>query len=167
MPLFLCRWLNGDCSVVWAPSREDAIVELDQVANAEACPITHVRTFQVHWVLNEQGKLILEALGEGTEEEIVSSAYPVLDKALSDAYEDGVYDSYETLPPDRRAAIAKAVEAERSRIAGDRTQTAEPLTEIGRDVKKHTDVPTVLVDRIVRQVATEKLKDFRGRGKPS
>ena len=63
--------------------------------------------------------------------------------------------------------IAKAVEVERSRIAGDRTQTAEPLTELGRDVKRQTDVPTVLVDRIVRHVATEKLKDFRGRGKPS
>ena len=32
MPLFLCRWLNGDCSVVWAQNTEDAIVELDQVA---------------------------------------------------------------------------------------------------------------------------------------
>lgn len=167
MPLFLCRWLNGDCSVVWAPNKEDAIVELDQVANAEGCPITQLRSFQVHFVLNAQGKLALEALGEGTEEEILSFAYPVLDKALSDAYGDGAYDSHETLPPDRRAAIAKAIEAEWSRIAGDRTQTAEPLTELGRDVKKQTDVPTVLVDRIVRHVATNKLKDFRGRGKPS
>ena len=137
------------------------------MANAEACPITQVRAFQVHFVLNEQGKLTLEALGEGTEEEIVSFAYPVLDQALSDAYEDGDYDSYEALPPDRRAAIAKAVEAERSRIAGDRTETAEPLTGLGRDLKKQTDIPTILVDRIVRHVATKKLKDFSGRGKPS
>ena len=167
MPLFLCRWPDGDCSVVWAPYKDDAIVELDQVANAEACPITQVRAFQIHFVLNEQGKLMLEALGEGTEEEIVSLAYPVLDQALSDAYGDGVYDSYEALPPERRAAIATAVEAERSRIAGDRTQTAEPLTELGRDVKKQTDIPTILVDRIVRHVATTKLKAFSRRGKPS
>ena len=167
MSLFLCRWPNGDCSVVWAPHKEDAIVELDHVANAEDCPITQVRAFQIHFVLNEQGKLILEALGEGTEEEIVSLAYPVLDQALSDAYGDGVYDSYETLPPDRRAAIAKAVETELSRIAGDRPQTAEPLTELGRDAKKQTDMPAILVDRIVGHVATAKLKAFRGRGKPS
>lgn len=167
MPLFLCRWPDGDCSVVWAPHKADAIVELDQVANAEACAITQVRAFQVHFVLNDEGKLVLEAFGEGTEEEIVSFAYPMLDQALSDAYGDGVYDSYEALPPDRRAAIAKAVEAERSRIAVDRTQAAGPLTEIGRDVKKQTDIPTALVDRIVRHVATTKLKDLRGRGKPS
>ena len=139
----------------------------DHVANAEACSVTQVRTFQAHFVLNEQGRLMLEALGEGTEEEIVSSAYPLLDAALSDAYADGVCDSYETLPPDRRAAIARAVEAEQSRMSGDRTPTAEPLTQAGRDVKKQTGLPTVLVDRIVRDVATEKLKHFRGRGKPN
>lgn len=167
MPLFLCRWPNGDCSVVWAPRKEDAIVELDQVGNAEACTITQVCSFQVHFVLNEQGKLMLEALGEGTEKQIVSFAYPVLDQALSDAYGDGVYDSYETLPPDRRAAIATAVEAERSRLAGVGTPTAEPLTALGRDVKNQTDIPTILVDRIVRHVATKQLKGFKGRSKPS
>ena len=45
MPLFLCRWPNGDCSVVWASNKEDAIVELDQVGKAEGCPIVQVRTF--------------------------------------------------------------------------------------------------------------------------
>ena len=40
MPLLLCRWSNGDCSMVWARHQEDAIVELDQVANPEGCPIT-------------------------------------------------------------------------------------------------------------------------------
>ena len=36
MPLFLCRWFNGDCSVVWARNKEDAIVELDESAYAAA-----------------------------------------------------------------------------------------------------------------------------------
>lgn len=166
MPLFLCRWLNGDCSVVWAPNKHDAIVELDQVGNAEACPITQIRSFQVHFVLNDQGKLALEAFGEGTEEEMISFAYPVLAKALSDARHEEAGETYEDLPPDRLAAIAKAIEAERHRIARDQTQAPEPVTALGRDVKKQTDVPTVLVDRIVRQVATQKLKGFRGRGSP-
>ncbi len=43
MPLFLCRWPNGDCSIVLARTKEDAIIELDQVGNAEDCPITQVR----------------------------------------------------------------------------------------------------------------------------
>lgn len=167
MPLFLCRWPNGDCSVVSARNKDDAIVELDQVGNAEGCPLVRIRTFQLHFALTERGELALEGFGENTREEIVSSGYPLLDKALQDAYGDEGYDGYDSMPPDRRAAIAHAVERERGRIELDETQTREPLTEIGRDVKSQTDLPTVLADRLVRQVATTRLKRFKGRSKPS
>ena len=167
MPLFFCRWYNGDCSVVWARNKEDAIVELDQVANAEGCPITQVQTFQVHFTLTDRGELTLDGFGEGTKEEMVSLAYPQLDKALQDACGSADYDGYESLSADRRAAITQAVEQERSRIAIDETQTTAPLTELGRVVKTHTDMPTVLIDRMVRQGATKTLKTFKGRGKPS
>ena len=167
MPLFLCRWANGDCSVVWARNHEDAVVELDQVANPEGCPITQVQTFQMHFTLTDRGELTLDGFGEGTKEEIVSFAYPLLDNALQDACGDADYDGYESLSADRRAAIAHAVEQERSRIEIDKTQTTEPLTELGRDVKNHTDMPTVLMNRMVRQGATKTLKNFKSRGKPS
>ena len=167
MPLFLCRWANGDCSVVWARNQEDAIVELDQVANPDGCPITQVQTFQVHFTLSDRGELVLDGFGEGTKEEMLSFAYPLLDKVLQDACSDADYDGYESLSADRRAAIAHAVEQERSRIQLDETATKEPLTEIGRDLKNQTDMPTVLIDRMVRQGATKTLKNFKGRGKPS
>ena len=167
MPLHLCRWPNGDCSVVWARNKQDAIVELDQVANAEGCPITPVLTFQVHFTLTDRGELVLDGFGEGTKEEMLSCAYPLLDKALQDACGDRDYDGYASLSADRRAAIARAVEQERSRIDIDKTSSTKPLTELGRDVKNYTDMPTVLVDRIVRKGATKALKNFKGRGKPS
>ncbi len=167
MPLFLCRWSNGDCSVVWARNKADAIVELDQVANPEGCPITQVQTFQVHFTLTDRGELVLDGFGEGTKEEMRSFAYPLLDKALQDACSDADSDGYEILSEDRRAAIAHAVEQERSRIQLDETPTKAPLTELGRDLKNQTDMPTVLIDRMVRQGATKTLKKFKGRGKPS
>ena len=86
MPLFLCRWPNGDCSVVLARTRNDAIVDLDQVGNAEGCPITQVRTFQMHFVLTDHGELALERFGEGTKEEMFECAYPQLEHALDEAY---------------------------------------------------------------------------------
>ena len=93
--------------------------------------------------------------------------YPLLDAALSDAYGDGEYDGYEALPPDRRAAIAHAIEKERGRIARESTQTSEPLTEVGRDIKKQTDAPTALIDRIVHRHTAKTLESFTGRSKPS
>jgi len=167
MPLFLCRWPNGDCSVVWARNIEKAIEELDQVGNAEGCPIRQVRAFQVHLALTDRGELALEGVGEGTREEIFSCAYPVLDQALSDAYGDGAYDSYEDLPTERRAAIARALEQERSRIDIDETQMPEPVTELGRSLKQQMDLPTVVIERAVRRAATKTLRRFKGRAKPS
>ena len=167
MRLFLCRWPNGECSVVLARTKADAVIELDQVGNAEGCPITAVRTFQIRFALTDRGELSLEQFGEGTQEEMVSFAYPVLEHALDEAYRDEDHESYESLPADRRALIAHAVEQEQSRIDLDEMQTTTPQTEVGRDVKKQTDMPTVLIDRIVRERAKNTLKKFRGRAKPS
>ena len=119
MPLFLCRWLNGDCSVVWARTTDDAIVELDQVANAEGCPMTEVQTFQLHFALTDRGDLVLEGFGEGTKEEMVSLAYPVLDQALQEAWAYEDCDGYESLPAEGRSAITRAVKHERSRLTLD------------------------------------------------
>ena len=63
--------------------------------------------------------------------------------------------------------IGHAIKNEHARITLDRADEPKPLTEIGRDVKKQTDVPTVLVDRITDHIATEQLRHFKGRGKPS
>lgn len=123
--------------------------------------------FQVHFTLTDHGELVLDGFGEGTKEEMVSRAYPLLDKALQDACADLDDDGYESLPANRRAAIAHAVEQERSRIDLDQTPTKEPLTELGRDVKNHTDMPTVPIDRMVRKSAKKTLKNFKGRGRPS
>jgi len=167
MPLFLCRWPNGDCSVVWARNTADAIGELDQVGNAERCPITQLREFQVHFVLTDHGELALDGLGEGTREEVFSFAYPVLDEALSHTDGDASTTASSNHGPTRGAAIADAVEEERRRIEVDETRIAEPQTELGRDIKSKTDMPTMLIDRAVRQRATKTLRHFKGRAKPS
>ena len=166
MPLFLCRWPNGDCSVVWARDKQEAVFELDQVGNAEVCPITRLPFFQVHFVLTEQGKLALEGFGEGTEDELFSFAYPLLRKTLMDVYGDGEHDRYETLPPARRALVAKAIETERNRVEPDPGRIKPPQTELGREIKKHMDAPSALIDRIVSTVAAQKLQRFKRKGKP-
>jgi hypothetical protein len=166
MPLFLCRWPNGDSSVVLAPTRDDALMELDQVGNAEGCPLAELRTFQIHFALTDQGGLALESFGEGTKEELLAFAYPVLERALDEAYGDG-HEGFESLPPDRQAAIATAVEQERSRVAADEAATTDPQTNLGSELKGQTDLPTVLIDRLVRHRTTRSLKRFKGRGKPS
>jgi hypothetical protein len=49
MPLFICRWQNGDFSAVSASSREEAVELLDEVGNADVAEVFTAKRFMVHW----------------------------------------------------------------------------------------------------------------------
>ena len=80
VPLYLCRWPNGDCSFVLAPNKGAAIEALDELANAEGCSLTILRDFMVHFRLSDSGELEFEGLGEATEKAVFEQAYPVLEE---------------------------------------------------------------------------------------
>ena len=162
MPLYLCRWENGDCSFVSAPNKSLDIELLDEIGNAESCPLLPMREFMVHFRLSDTGQLELEGFGEHSDRIIFERAYPVLDKAWPKALDAETGE----LTKDGTAMIRAAVEEERRRLWGKRKRP-EPETEWGRRIKAATDMPAKLVDRIVKRAATRKLKRFRGRGKPN
>jgi hypothetical protein len=89
MPLFICRWQNGDFSAVHARSREDAIILLDEVGNAEQCELFAVRDFMVHFHLHDEvtdlEEMIpveLEGFGEDTFDMLCDRLYPVYQQAI-------------------------------------------------------------------------------------
>lgn len=82
MPLYLCRWPNGDVSVVMARNKTDAIIQLDEFDNAEYAEILRLNEFLVDFRLNDEGRLELAGIGEGTEIAIVDAAFPDLEATL-------------------------------------------------------------------------------------
>jgi hypothetical protein len=73
MPIFMCRWPNGDFSVVNAATKNDAIYLLDEVGNGEGCPVKVLKKdFMLHFTLADDGEIELELLGELLDEEIMS-----------------------------------------------------------------------------------------------
>ena len=164
MPLFLCRWPNGDCSAVLARNEQDALIKLDEVSNAEGCPLVQLNDFQVHFHLTEDGELMLERLGEATEDAIWEFCYPVLDEAKGEIQEeqDALDDS--TLTPEQARRVRGAVRQERERVRA--APVEEPETELGRDIKKQMGAPTALVDEIVRQGGEETLRKLKPPRKP-
>jgi hypothetical protein len=77
VPTYLCRWPNGDCSVVSARNKDDAISALDEVGSARPEWLRPIDHFVVHFQLTDEGELGLEAFGEKTVDDI-SDAYPAL-----------------------------------------------------------------------------------------
>jgi hypothetical protein len=115
MPLFICRWQNGDFSAVFAVSKERAIEMLDEVGNAENCDLFATKEFMVHFHLKRElgtidGDLLpieLEGFGEGTSEMLFRRVYPVYDKLLSEVL-DTTANASNSLSQEQRDAALKA-----------------------------------------------------------
>ena len=157
MPLFLCRRPNGDCSAVLAASEQDALIKLDELANAEGCPLVRLDDFLVHFRLKDDGELALESFGEVTDEEIWEFCYPILDAVVPD-------EAPEQWSAQRWEAVRQAVLQERARVHPE--EVAEPETALGRDIKKQMGAPSVLVDEVVRQGGEETLRKLKPPRKP-
>jgi len=156
--LFLCRWPNGDFSVVKASSKDEAIELLDEIGNAEGSPVTPINdNFMVHFVLTDDGDFELQGWGEETGELIMKRAYPVLDEARMS--------SLDKSDTERTEIIRRAVVKERDRVVEKRVKT--PKTLLGQNLKGMMDAPTRKIDRIVDEETAKRLKGFKGKGKAS
>ena len=109
MPVYVCRWPNGDCSVVQARDKKAAIIKLDEVANPEGCPLIKLDECQIHFRLTDEGQLELQSFGEETESEVWNFCYPVLDGVLTDK-------APEQWSATEREAVHQAVRQERDRV---------------------------------------------------
>ena len=157
MPLFLCRWPNGDFSMVLAKDKNSAIRKLDEVANADGCPMTVLNQFMGHFRLTDTGSIELESLGELTDQILHEVCYPILDKVRGDLVEANVAPDQ----PEYQAKMAEAVKQERERIED--TDGPEPQTERGKELQKMSDMPASLIDAMLKDVATETLKKYKKR----
>jgi hypothetical protein len=160
--VFLCRWPNGDFSIVQAHSRDEAIERLDELGNADQAILKRMAACMFHFGLDDRGEIVLKETGAETEEIIAKECYPELEAVFAAADDD------ET-PEERERKIREAVELERIRLADRHPTRKSPKTEIGRRLQEQTGMPSSLVDRHVERAAKEMLeKDVeRGLKKPN
>ncbi|MDA2926576.1 hypothetical protein MYX78_04985 [Acidobacteria bacterium AH-259-G07] len=165
MPLYLCRWPNGDFSFVSAANKEAAVEPLDEVANAEGCPLHAVREFMVHFHLADDGAFEFEGFGEVTQDAIWET-YPILDETLDLICEhEPAFELQGPQTPKQQMMISEAVSKERTRIEPKKVR--QPKTQLGREIKKAMDAPTSIIDREIGKGATERLRRLKLKGKPN
>ena len=153
MPVFMCRWPNGDLSFVSARNREDAIIALDELDNAEVAELRQVRDFMVDFRLTDSGDLELQGFGESCQEDIWNRAYPVLAKTIAEIPRGAAGEATSA----GKKSIRAAVHAEKDRSVGKKaTKLAE--TELGRSLQKQLGASSSLINRRVKEVATEVLR---------
>ncbi len=161
MPVFMCRWPNGDSSFVSARNKSKAVETLDEIGNAEGCPLSVVGDFMAHFYLDDDGSLELDGFGEDTENHIWKD-YPILDDTLDQIYEES---KDGPMTPEHMRVIGEAVRKERERVKLKGVQ--QPETNLGREIKNSMDAPTSIIDREIKKGAMEQLKEFKPKGKPN
>jgi len=161
MPLYLCRWPNGDCSVVRANNKGEAVELLDEIGNAEGCPLVPLPTFMIHLRISDEGEVEFDSFCEATEHVLFELAYPLLNEALLNIPTDEAGNP----TPEGQTAVRDAVAKERNRVRLKKVK--EPDTELGREMKKIIRAPTRIIDRVIRESATKRLKRFPVKGKPN
>jgi hypothetical protein len=105
---------------------------------------------QVHLALTDDGQMVLDGLGEDTEEAIFELCYPMLREARATGQD-----------------VLRAVQQERDRGSADLTEPETPASELGRRAKAYLDMPTSIVNRVVSKAATQRLRAFQSKRKPS
>ena len=162
MAMYLCRWPNGEFSIVNAATKDDAVVLLDEWGNAEQASLKRMPDCMFDFRLRNDGQIELSSIGESTDDFIMQTCYPELDKAISTA-ERNAEDSGFSAGGKRQ--IRAAVKLERARLWSKQPHAKKAETELGREIQEQTGAPSVLMDRIVRQAATKQLESVKGEGK--
>jgi len=164
MAVYLCRWPNGEFSIVSARNKSEAIILLDEWGNAEQAKVSLMRDCMFDFRLDDDGEIELTEVGEATQELIRRKCHPVLDAAFRDAE----FNERGGFTEESRQTIREAVKKERSRLWKNQPKPKQAATELGRKIQQQTGAASVLVDRIVRDTGRKILESDQGEdGEPN
>jgi hypothetical protein len=163
--MYLCRWPNGEFSLIMAPTRREALIELDEWAPGHPGQLFPIDSCMLDFGLNDEGQIELNQFGEDTEAFIWETAYPVLDEVR---YNEALIGPDGQYTPEGKELIRKAVEQERSRLWEDQPKGREAETEAGKQLQKQLGMAGPVADYCVRQTAKRILESKpRKKGKPN
>ncbi len=152
--VYLCRWPNGEFSVVTADSKRDAIIALDEWAGAHPSQLHPIDRFMADFRLSDEGEIELTQFGNEAHEAIWDACYPALRDLLGS---DEVIDIEGSAKLGGSERVRKAVEHERTRL-WEGQPLDEPATELGRRIARNMGTSAVVADHYVEAVARQILE---------
>jgi hypothetical protein len=163
--MYMCRWPNGDFSVVMAATRRDALIELDEWAPGYSSLLFPMDSCMVDFGLNDDGGIELNQLGEDTEDFIWKTAYPALDEAR---HREGAMRPDGEYTAEGKELIRKAVVHERTRLGDSPPGDAPAETEAGKNLQKQLGMAGPVADHYIQERAKRILEsDNPKKGKPN
>ncbi len=160
---YLCRWPNGEFSVVKADTKREAILELDEWDGAEPSWLVPMETCMIDFRLNDQAEIELRDLSEETAGFIWETCYPRLDALLSRA--DVQRHRGGETNPRLDKEIKRAVAHERKRLWKARGGRSRAKTALGRELQKRLGTVGPVADHYVQNLADGIMRGKSGEDK--
>lgn len=158
--VYLCRWPNGDFSIVMANTKREAITALDEWDAARPSWLIAMDTCMIDFRLNARGSIEFTQFGFETADLVWKNCYPALDEVLTRSDGDR--------SPKTIGEINKAVKHERTRLRRNQPPGPSATTEIGRELQRRLGAAGPVADHYVEQFTKQLLKSKVGsKGKPS
>lgn len=114
---FLCRWPNGDLSIVSAHDRNEAIIILDEIGDATEAELFETNNLFINFTLTDPGHLEFENFAESFDADVMEKCYPLILKAQME-------------DEDETEDYTQAVIAERLRLGQVQVQETDELAKI-------------------------------------
>lgn len=161
---YLCRWPNGDFSIVGASTKREAILALDEWAGAHPSQVHALSSFKADFRLTDEGEIELTEFGEETSDLIWETCYPDLRDLIHD---DAVTDMAGGFRPEGRERVLKAVTHERERLWNNQPVDT-PKTELGKRIANSLGTSAVVADHHAENLTQRILESEAGEdGKPN
>ena len=125
MHMYLCRWENGDFSVVQARTKLDAIVKLDEVGGAEASFLTKMNECQIHFALTNEGRAARDGSSQYADSEEDRPELSVL-YAL-ESFGEWTYEEIEKATLGRALNILRKSQTEATPVSKDENSDGETV----------------------------------------
>jgi hypothetical protein len=154
MPMYMCRWENGDLSFVYAADEDEAVNILDELGDAEDGELKRIDHFMMDFEWSDEGDLRLAQYGELTLG-IVDETFPGVFDAVCNAPTDD--EGHRT--PKGKEMVLKAVNKAKSRRIRRRKRKAAD-TEIGRLLQSSMGVSAAVANKYVEHVAKTVLTEL-------
>jgi len=152
MPVYICRWQNGNVSAVSARSRDHAILLLDEFGNAEACELFPVK----------DSPLELQGFGGEMLDMLYDCVYPVYAKACTEAV--GAWTEDGPMPPEKVEGVLRklndALSAERTRQWRSKEPQISDDSAAAHLQKVGHDIPKTVAGRVVKEHRHRKLLEM-------
>ena len=146
MPAYICRWPNGDISVVSASAGVEVADVLDEVGNPDEAEMIELgHPIAVHFRLGDKSNgeglpLEYEGINEYLEESILERAYPIFNEVL---HREDVTD----------AKLNTALKHEKNPIYNKQPDMSE--NPAAADVQQQLGMPKALVDHFAQNTRSD------------